>query len=68
MFASIELSVQDLADFTFELGVTLNKYLESTADHQWTRKELSFGFLLFSIKLNWLFDLEPYQGEQDEEE
>jgi hypothetical protein len=68
MFASIELSVQDLEDFTFELGITLNKYHESTADHQWTRKELSFGFLLFSIKLNWIFDLEAYQREQDEEE
>lgn len=68
MFASIELLTQDLEDFTFELGLSLNKYFESTPDHQWTRKELSFGFLLFSIRLNWIFDLEPYQADQDEEE
>lgn len=56
MFKDIELVLIDPNYFAFELGLSLNRYEESDNQSSWIRKELCFGFLLISLRINWVFD------------
>jgi hypothetical protein len=64
MFASLELIFHDPHYFSFELGISVNRYEEETENHAWIRKELSIGLLLISIRFNWIFE---QQYEEDKE-
>ena len=63
MFSSLELVFHDPNYFSFELGISVNRYEEETNTHAWIRKELSIGFLLISIRFNWIFEVEEEQEE-----
>ena len=64
MFESLELVFHDPHYFSFELGISVNRYEESTEENAWIRKELSIGILLISIRLNWIFEIE-YQDDDE---
>ena len=54
----IKIVVFDPAYFIFSLGLSLNRYEEYDQTHEWVRKELDFGFLLFSVRFSIIRDKE----------
>lgn len=64
MFENITFIFFHPSVFMFELGISLNRYVEtdSRTNDKWVRKELSIGLLLLAIRVNWL-----YTYDQEEE-
>jgi hypothetical protein len=54
----IKIVVFDPHHWTFELGSSLNRYVEHDKTHKWIRKELCLGLLVISVRVNWIFKLE----------
>ena len=54
----IKIVVFDPHYFIFSLGLSLNRYEEYDETHEWVRKELDFGFLLFSVRFSIIRDKE----------
>ena len=53
----------------FQLGVSLNRYEEYTEDSEKfrIRKELDIGFFFFSIRINFCFEKELVDMEDDDD-
>lgn len=54
----INIVVFDPNYFIFNLGISLNRYEQSDRTHQWVKKELDIGFILFSIRFSIIRDKE----------
>ena len=52
----INIVVFDPNYFIFNLGISLNRYEQSDRTHQWVKKELDIGFILFSIRFSIIRD------------
>jgi hypothetical protein len=52
----INIVVFDPHYFIFNLGISLNRYEQWNDTHEWVKKELDFGFLLFSIRFSIIRD------------
>jgi hypothetical protein len=52
----IEIVIFDPYYWMFNLGISLNRYVESDDENEWVRKELDLGFLLFSVRINFIFN------------
>ena len=48
----IDFVIFDPNYWIFSLGISLNRYEEYDNTHQWIRKELDLGFMLFSIRFS----------------
>jgi hypothetical protein len=53
---NINIVVFDPHYFIFNLGISLNRYEQWNDTHEWVKKELDFGFLLFSIRFSIIRD------------
>ena len=54
----INIVVFDPHYFIFNLGISLNRYEQFDRTHQWVKKELDIGFLLFSVRFSIIRDKE----------
>lgn len=54
----INIVVFDPNYFIFNLGISLNRYEQFDRTHQWVKKELDIGFILFSIRFSIIRDKE----------
>ena len=52
----INIVVFDPNYFIFNLGISLNRYEQFDRTHQWVKKELDIGFILFSIRFSIIRD------------
>ena len=58
----INIVVFDPNYFIFNLGISLNRYEQSDRKHQWVKKELDIGFILFSIRFSIIRDKEKREN------
>jgi hypothetical protein len=52
----IEFVIFDPYYWILSLGISLNRYVEADNDYMWVRKELDIGLLLFSLRINFIFN------------
>lgn len=57
---AIQVILFDPRYFIFNLGISLLRYEEEIDGKWYIRKELQFGFLLFSLRFNQYFSEEYY--------
>jgi len=58
----INIAIFDPNYWIFNLGISLNRYIENDGETQWIRKELDLGLLLISIRFSWNFNETKMEG------
>jgi hypothetical protein len=53
-----EIVIYDPHSWMFNLGISLNKYVEQDLTHNWVRKEFEIGLFFLSLRFNFIFNKE----------
>jgi hypothetical protein len=53
-----EIVIYDPYAWMFNLGLSLNRYVEQDRTHKWVRKEFEIGLFFLSLRFNFIFNKE----------
>lgn len=51
-----EIVIYDPYAWMFNLGISLNRYLEKDHAHHWVRKEFEIGLFFLSLRFNFIMN------------
>jgi hypothetical protein len=56
MFEGVEVVIFHPQYWIFDLGIRLNRYLQTDGEYQWVKKELDLGLLVVGLRFSWTFN------------